>query len=221
MRAISQLGSRLQARNGRACPRTARTTLAKRFTTARRGVSHRRGPSSGGRRHGVNIFEEGQPMWRILLVFLVPLMLSNVLAVGVADDGEHLDRAVHLDAGVGRDLRRLSDRVLPVLVFLRGLERRERLDRSSVRRARHHQGEEASPARSSAPALYLGIIVAIVGSFGSTPLLSVASRRPPTSSRKRTRIHASSSSSCRSFSSTSCTRRFCAAPATRRRRSTR
>jgi len=31
------------------------------------------------RRHGVNIFEEGKPMWQILLVFLVPLMLSNVL----------------------------------------------------------------------------------------------------------------------------------------------
>ena len=33
-----------------------------------------------GRTHrGVNIFEEGKPMWQILLVFLVPLMLSNVL----------------------------------------------------------------------------------------------------------------------------------------------
>ncbi len=30
-------------------------------------------------RRGVNIFEEGKPMWQILLVFLVPLMLSNVL----------------------------------------------------------------------------------------------------------------------------------------------
>src|SRR5579863_10657088 len=35
--------------------------------------------SAAARRHGVNIFEEGKPMWQILLVFLVPLMLSNVL----------------------------------------------------------------------------------------------------------------------------------------------
>ena len=30
-------------------------------------------------RGGVNIFEEGRPMWRLFLVFLIPLMLSNVL----------------------------------------------------------------------------------------------------------------------------------------------
>ena len=32
--------------------------------------------AQAARRHGVNIFEEGKPMWQILLVFLVPLALA-------------------------------------------------------------------------------------------------------------------------------------------------
>jgi len=31
------------------------------------------------RRSGVNIFDESRPMWRLFLVFLVPLILSNAL----------------------------------------------------------------------------------------------------------------------------------------------
>jgi putative MATE family efflux protein len=35
--------------------------------------------AAAARRHGVDVFEEDKPMWRILLVFLVPFMLSNAL----------------------------------------------------------------------------------------------------------------------------------------------
>ena len=31
------------------------------------------------RRPGVNVFDESKPMWRIMLVFLIPLMISNIL----------------------------------------------------------------------------------------------------------------------------------------------
>jgi putative MATE family efflux protein len=34
---------------------------------------------ANARRLGVDIFDESKPMWRILLVFLVPLMISNIL----------------------------------------------------------------------------------------------------------------------------------------------
>ena len=35
--------------------------------------------AQAARRPGVNIFDESRPMWRLLLVFLIPLMLSNLL----------------------------------------------------------------------------------------------------------------------------------------------
>ncbi len=85
------------------------------------------------RRHGVNIFEEGKPMWQILLVFLIPLMLSNVLAVGVADDGQHLDRPVDLDAGPWCSIGGLSDHLFALLVRLRRFERQQRLNRPGLR----------------------------------------------------------------------------------------
>ena len=31
------------------------------------------------RRMGMNIFDESKPMWQILLIFLIPLMISNIL----------------------------------------------------------------------------------------------------------------------------------------------
>jgi len=31
------------------------------------------------RRGQVNIFDESRPMWRLFLIFLVPLLLSNIL----------------------------------------------------------------------------------------------------------------------------------------------
>jgi putative MATE family efflux protein len=35
--------------------------------------------ASPARRMGVNIFDESKPMWQIMLIFLVPLMISNIL----------------------------------------------------------------------------------------------------------------------------------------------
>ena len=35
--------------------------------------------ASVARRPGINVFDESRPMWRLLLVFLMPLMLSNIL----------------------------------------------------------------------------------------------------------------------------------------------
>jgi len=35
--------------------------------------------ASPARRMGINIFDESKPMWQIMLIFLVPLMISNIL----------------------------------------------------------------------------------------------------------------------------------------------
>ena len=74
------------------------------------------------------------------------------LAIGVADDGEHLDRALDFDASAGSRLGRLSDHLPVVLVRLWRLERQQRLDRAGLRRARPSQGQEGrrNGARSRA-----------------------------------------------------------------------
>ena len=98
--------------------------------------------ASAARRPGVNVFDESRPMWRLLLVFLVPLILSNVLQSASQTMAQHLDRPLDFDAGAGRRVGRFPNHLLALLVRFRRIERQQRLDRPGVRRARPSQGEE-------------------------------------------------------------------------------
>ena len=65
------------------------------------------------RRMGVNIFDESKPMWRIMAMFLVPLMLSNVLQTASQTFG-----SIFLGRMLGTDALAAVSCVFPVFFFL-------------------------------------------------------------------------------------------------------
>lgn len=65
------------------------------------------------RRPGVNIFDESRPMWLIYLVFLVPLMLSNILQSASQTIG-----SVYLGRLIGTDALAAVSAVFPVIFLL-------------------------------------------------------------------------------------------------------
>lgn len=69
--------------------------------------------ATSARRMGVNIFDDTKPLWRIMVVFLVPLMLSNVLQTASQTFG-----AIFLGRMLGTQALAAVSCVFPVFFFL-------------------------------------------------------------------------------------------------------
>ena len=134
-------GAVFETRNHRARSRVARSNPQRNLPTAGRGVTLD-GAGSGGAAPGVNVFEEGKPMWQILLVFLVPLMLSNVL-----QSASQTMASIWIGRLISTQALGAVSAVFPIIFllfsFVFGVSSGSSvLDRAGVWRARPSQGEE-------------------------------------------------------------------------------
>src|SRR5579862_1332639 len=123
------------------------------------------------RRHGVNIFEEGKPMWQILLVFLVPLMLSNVL-----QSASQTMASIWIGRLISTQALGAISAVFPIVFllfsFVFGVSSGASVLVGQAYGAKDYHRVKKVAGTVLGAALYLGIIVAIVGSLASTTVLS-------------------------------------------------
>jgi putative MATE family efflux protein len=126
--------------------------------------------AQAARRHGVNVFEEGKPMWQILLVFLVPLMLSNVL-----QSASQTMASIWIGRLISTQALGAISAVFPIVFllfsFVFGVSSGSSVLIGQAFGARDQHKVKKIAGTVLAAALYLGIIVAIVGAVGSTTVL--------------------------------------------------
>ncbi len=127
--------------------------------------------AQAARRRGVNVFEEGKPMWQILLVFLVPLMLSNVL-----QSASQTMASIWIGRLISTQALGAISAVFPIVFllfsFVFGVSSGSSVLIGQAFGARDHHKVKKIAGTVLGAALYLGIIVAIVGALGSTTVLS-------------------------------------------------
>jgi putative MATE family efflux protein len=129
------------------------------------------------RRHGVNVFEEGKPMWQILLVFLIPLMLSNVV-----QSASQTMASIWIGRLISTQALGAISAVFPIIFllfsFVFGVSSGSSVLVGQAFGARDYHKVKKIAGTVLGAALYLGIIVAIVGASGSQAMLSWL-RTPP------------------------------------------
>jgi putative MATE family efflux protein len=128
-------------------------------------------------RRGVNVFEEGKPMWQILLVFLIPLMLSNVL-----QSASQTMASIWIGRLISTQALGAISAVFPIVFllfsFVFGVSSGASVLIGQAFGAGDHHKVKKIAGTVIGAALYLGIIVAIVGFFGSPTILGWL-RTPP------------------------------------------
>jgi len=128
-------------------------------------------------RRGVNVFEEGKPMWQILLVFLVPLMLSNIL-----QSASQTMASIWIGRLISTQALGAISAVFPIVFLLFSFVFGVSSGASVLIGQAFGAGDQHKVKRIAGTVigagLYLGIIVAIVGFFGSPTILGWL-RTPP------------------------------------------
>ncbi|MBV8583047.1 MAG: MATE family efflux transporter, partial [Candidatus Eremiobacteraeota bacterium] len=123
------------------------------------------------RRHGVNVFEEGKPMWQILLVFLVPLMLSNAL-----QSASQKFASIWIGRLISTEALGAVSAVFPVVFllfsFVFGVSSGATVLVGQAFGAKDFHRLKRVSGTVLGAALYLGIFVAVVGYFGSPTMLA-------------------------------------------------
>jgi putative MATE family efflux protein len=119
---------------------------------------------------GVNIFEEGKPMWQILLVFLVPLMLSNVL-----QSASQTMASIWIGRLISTQALGAISAVFPIIFllfsFVFGVSSGSSVLVGQAFGAKDFHKVKKIAGTVTGAALYLGIIVAVLGYFGSSTIL--------------------------------------------------
>jgi putative MATE family efflux protein len=119
---------------------------------------------------GVNIFEEGKPMWQILLVFLVPLMLSNVL-----QSASQTMASIWIGRLISTQALGAISAVFPIIFllfsFVFGVSSGSSVLIGQAFGAKDFHKVKKIAGTVTGAALYLGIVVAVVGYFGSPTIL--------------------------------------------------
>jgi putative MATE family efflux protein len=127
--------------------------------------------ASAARRPGVNVFDESRPMWRLLLVFLVPLMLSNVV-----QSASQTMASIWIGRLISTQALGAVSAVFPVIFllfsFVFGVSSGGTVLVGQAFGARDHHQVKKIAGTVLGAALYLGIFVAILGTVGSPVLLS-------------------------------------------------
>ncbi|MFZ0681568.1 MAG: MATE family efflux transporter, partial [Candidatus Cybelea sp.] len=119
---------------------------------------------------GVNIFEEGKPMWQILLVFLVPLMLSNVL-----QSASQTMASIWIGRLISTQALGAISAVFPIIFllfsFVFGVSSGSSVLVGQAFGAKDFHKVKKIAGTVTGAALYLGLIVAVLGYFGSPTIL--------------------------------------------------
>ncbi len=127
--------------------------------------------ASAARRPGVNVFDESRPMWRLLLVFLIPLMLSNVV-----QSASQTMASIWIGRLISTQALGAVSAVFPVIFllfsFVFGVSSGGTVLVGQAFGARDHHLVKKIAGTVLGAGLYLGIFVAILGSVGSPALLS-------------------------------------------------
>jgi putative MATE family efflux protein len=127
--------------------------------------------ASAARRPGVNVFDESRPMWRLLLVFLIPLILSNVL-----QSASQTMASIWIGRLISTQALGAVSAVFPIIFllfsFVFGVSSGSSVLIGQAFGARDHHKVKKIAGTVLGAALYLGIIVAVVGSLGSPVFLS-------------------------------------------------
>ena len=127
--------------------------------------------ASAARRPGVNVFDESRPMWRLLLVFLVPLMLSNVV-----QSASQTMASIWIGRLISTQALGAVSAVFPVIFllfsFVFGVSSGGTVLVGQAFGARDHHQVKKIAGTVLGAALYLGIFVAVLGTIGSPVLLS-------------------------------------------------
>ena len=133
--------------------------------------------ASVARRPGVNIFDESRPMWRLLLVFLIPLMLSNILQAA-----SQTVASVWIGRLLGTQALGAISAVFPILFllvsFLIGIASGSTVLIGQAYGAGDHHKVKKIAGTVVGAALYLGILVALVGSLASPWILGLMATPP-------------------------------------------
>ena len=127
--------------------------------------------ASAARRPGVNVFDESRPMWRLLLVFLIPLMLSNVV-----QSASQTMASIWIGRLISTQALGAVSAVFPIIFllfsFVFGVSSGGTVLVGQAFGARDHHLVKKIAGTVLGAGLYLGIFVAILGSVGSPALLS-------------------------------------------------
>jgi putative MATE family efflux protein len=123
------------------------------------------------RRPGVNIFDTSKPMWQIMLVFLIPLMLSNIL-----QSASGLFSSIFLGRLIGVDALAAASAVFPVLFllvsFLIGIASGSTVLIGQAFGARDEHKVKKIAGTVTGATFALGIVVALIGYFFSSAMLA-------------------------------------------------
>src|ERR1700722_15144547 len=126
--------------------------------------------ASAARRPGVNVFDESRPMWRLLLVFLVPLMLSNVV-----QSASQTMASIWIGRLISTQALGAVSAVFPVIFllfsFVFGVSSGSSVLVGQAFGAKDFHKVKKVAGTVLGAALYLGIFVAIVGTIGSSTVL--------------------------------------------------
>jgi putative MATE family efflux protein len=122
------------------------------------------------RQHGVNVFEEGKPMWQILLVFLVPFMVGNVVL-----SASQTMASIWIGRLISTQALGAISAVFPIVFllfsFVFGVSSGASVLVGQAFGARDMHKLKRIAGTVLGAALYLGIIVAIVGALCSATVL--------------------------------------------------
>jgi putative MATE family efflux protein len=118
--------------------------------------------AQAARRPGINVFDESRPLWRTLLVFLVPLMLSNLLQSATQTAG-----SIWIGRLIGTPALASISAVFPILFllisFLIGIASGSTVLIGQAFGAGDHHRVKKIAGTTLGAALYMGIAVAVIG----------------------------------------------------------
>lgn len=124
------------------------------------------------RRGQVNIFDESRPMWRLFLVFLIPLLLSNVL-----QSASQTLASIFLGQLIGVHALAAVSGIFPIIFllvsFLIGLSSGSTILIGQAFGAGNVQAMKRVAGTTLSISLLLGVVVALIGIFYSRDLLSL------------------------------------------------
>jgi putative MATE family efflux protein len=123
------------------------------------------------------IFDESRPMWRLFLVFLIPLMLSNAL-----QSASQTIASIYLGRLIGVNALAAVSAVFPILFllvsFIIGLSSGSTVLIGQAFGARNEHAMKRVAATTLTVSIALGVLVALIGAFATKPLLELV-RTPP------------------------------------------
>lgn len=126
---------------------------------------------------GTTIFDESRPMWRLFLVFLIPLMLSNAL-----QSASQTVASIYLGRLIGVNALAAASAVFPVLFllisFMIGLSSGSTVLIGQTFGAKDTHKMKRVAATTLTVSLILGVAIGLVGALATRPLLELV-RTPP------------------------------------------